>query len=691
MNREQAAQIIKGNIEDYLQSKGIDTSKPFKCLNPGHQDHNPSMSLDRERNKAHCFSCGADYSTLDLIGIDYNLTEYNAMLSKGAELYHLDIDQSPSEPRANEQRTNREKSQVSEAEPNYTAFYSEAAKNLSKTDYHTKRGISQKTAEYFKLGYVEQWRHPKAQTMLPSPRLIIPIGKGCYLARDTRPNPPKGKNNKDYAKSKVGSPVLFNEQALRTATEPIFVTEGELDAMSIYEAGGIAVALGSTSYKRKLCEALEKCPTKQPLILTLDNDRAGELCSKELFITLKEKGFNICELNVQKPYKDANEALVKDRARLIEKVSQAKEIAETSTDLAQQIQYEQQNQASSYIDTMRAELEKEMEQPGISTGFKNLDGIINGGLYPGLYFIGAISSLGKTTLALQIADNVAKQGQDVLIISLEMAKRELIAKSISRETAEYSLQAKGNVKALGQTTADIMNLKRQQGYYDDAGQWVDFREEIKRDIAAVVDIAYKRYSEYAGHIFIYEGIGDITTEAIKSRIDEHRAIYGKAPVLIVDYLQILQGDSDRLSDKQKVDKGVVELKRISRDYKTPVIAISSVNRQSYSEPISMESFKESGGIEFSSDILIGLQYKGMDYNDENGKREKESERLSRIAALNKEMREIAGQGLPQPIEVKILKNRNGRRRDIELLFYPMYNLFQERAKAGEQPKQNRRV
>ena len=93
----------------------------------------------------------------------------------------------------------------------------------------------------------------------------------------------------------------------------------------------------------------------------------------------------------------------------------------------------------------------------------------------------------------------------------------------------------------------------------------------------------------------------------------------------------------------------------------------------------MESFKESGGIEFSSDILIGLQYKGMDYKTENnGKREADANRLSRLAELNKSMREAAKAGEPQPIEAKILKNRNGNRGTAELSFYPMYNYFTER-------------
>ena len=62
--------------------------------------------------------------------------------------------------------------------------------------------------------------------------------------------------------------------------------------------------------------------------------------------------------------------------------------------------------------------------PYIPTGFSNLDKILEGGLYEGLYIVGAISSLGKTTLITQIADQIAEAGEDVLIFSLEMARSE---------------------------------------------------------------------------------------------------------------------------------------------------------------------------------------------------------------------------------------------------------------------------
>jgi len=119
---------------------------------------------------------------------------------------------------------------------------------------------------------------------------------------------------------------------------------------------------------------------------------------------------------------------------------------------------------------------------------------------------------------------------------------------------------------------------------------------------------------------------------------------------------------------------VLELKRISRDYKIPVIGISSFNRDNYTAPVNMAAFKESGAIEYSSDTLIGLQYAGMDYQE--GEADKTREK--RIRELNKENERAAREGRGVEIELKILKNRNGARGTSDpLTFYPMFNTFIE--------------
>lgn len=168
--------------------------------------------------------------------------------------------------------------QQGEAEPDYTSFFLQANRDIAKTSYH--RGLTLETLNRFKLGYVESWTHPKAPQAPPSPRLIIPTSKHSYLARDTRDN--LTPEQAQYAKSKVGKVRIFNSKALYTASKPVFIVEGELDALSIIDVGGEAVALGSTANRRALLTMLESQRPAQPLIIAMDNDEAGSKANREL-------------------------------------------------------------------------------------------------------------------------------------------------------------------------------------------------------------------------------------------------------------------------------------------------------------------------------------------------------------------------------------------------------------------------
>ena len=147
-------------------------------------------------------------------------------------------------------------------------------------------------------------------------------------------------------------------------------------------------------------------------------------------------------------------------------------------------------------------------------------------------------------------------------------------------------------------------------------------------------------------------------------------------MIVIDYIQILQNPESKhsLTDKQAVDKNVMELKRISRDYDIPVIGISSFNRDNYTSPVNMASFKESGAVEYSSDVLIGLQYYGWDFQD-GEKAEKDTQRMVRIRDI-REKNEIAASNLGmQDIQLKVLKNRNGKRGSCRFSFWPAFNYF----------------
>ena len=102
---------------------------------------------------------------------------------------------------------------------------------------------------------------------------------------------------------------LFNAEALDTAEKPVFIVEGEIDAMSIVEAGGEAVGLGSASNVRLLLERLAKKKPAQPLILALDNDERGRKASCELEDGLRAASLPYFVYNPCGDCKDANEAL----------------------------------------------------------------------------------------------------------------------------------------------------------------------------------------------------------------------------------------------------------------------------------------------------------------------------------------------------------------------------------------------
>lgn len=290
-------------------------------------------------------------------------------------------------------------------------------------------------------------------------------------------------------------------------------------------------------------------------------------------------------------------------------------------------------------------IKESVNTPPTSTGFPLLDEVLSGGMREGLTVIGAISSLGKTTMVQQIADNVAQSGRDVLFISLEMARTELMSKSISRETLIEVLENGGNIRD-AKTSIGITDASKHENYSKDEKQ--------------LINTAIERYNEYAGHIYIVEAFGQIGFQDVRELVKIHHEKTGQAPIVIIDYLQIMKPDDPRATDKTNTDKAVNGLKQISRDFKTTIVAISSLNRESYNRPMSLTAFKESGAIEYSSDVLIGLDFTKMldDANEMDFEEEKDK--------------------VPRNITLTILKNRNGRTgKRINYLYDPRFNYFEE--------------
>ena len=628
MTRHEALAFCKARIAEYLSFKGIDTSRAFLCLNPDHQDTRPSMRLDTARNKAHCFSCGADYDALDVMRIDHGL-EGAELFAKAYEFFGLHVDgenvrfQRDNGTHTDMSITTNTPPQPKPAPADYSAYIAECRARIKDTDYPQQRGLTAATIEKYWLGFDPAWKHPKQANnpkVPASPRLIIPTSQGSYIARDTRPNL-TGKA-KEYSKMKVGPVYVFNRRALTEAQKPVFIVEAELDALSVIDVGGEAVGLGSTSSIKSFLEVVKRTPPQHPLIISLDNDNAGEKATSELQAGLEALNIPFYRINIAGEYKDASEALERDREAFTRAVRDAENI-EQEAQLAEKDAY-LKTSAAHRLHAFVNGIQDSVNTPVVPTGFTALDGLLDGGLYEGLYIMGAISSLGKTTLALQVIDQIASAGTDALIFSLEMSRDELIAKSISRLTMQEVLRGGGDT-GNAKTVRGITEGKRYQRY-----------SNTEHDL---INKALGVYYDYASHIFITEGMGDTGVKQIREAVRKHILFTGNKPVVLVDYMQILTPYNERATDKQNTDRAVLELKRISRDFKVPVVAISSFNRAGYSDSVKMEGFKESGAIEYSADVLIGLQLAGAggkDFNVDDAKSKN-----------------------PRDVELVILKNRNG--------------------------------
>lgn len=651
MTRQEALEEINKQEPTFLQKA---SKRGYICpyCNQGAHKGNGITRETGKPNLWYCIGCTTGRSVTGLfagyMGIPDDSQHFPEIVEKAAAYYGVTIDEEP----ASRPSVRKKEPEPPKEEPpaeDFTDLYRQWAAQLDQTDYFTRRGISAEIVRQVEppIGYCPDWINPKARPTPPSsPRVIMPSSAHGYTARDTRAKlTPEQEKHKKQKRGKQDTP--FNAAALRRAKSPVFVTEGEINALSIMEAGKesdvVAVATGSASYTKNFVEYLQKHrPPKAafPLLISMDNDTGGQLATARLKEALTEADipFQIAPLPIHNndKSKDANDLLLSDPAEL--KRWTLKYVDPAAAHMAAS--------AGTYVQAFFDGVAASADTPAISTGFKGLDKDLSGrddrgGLYPGLYFIGALSSLGKTTFCLQICDAIAKNGSDVLIFSLEMARSELISKSISRLTAELAL-----AKNLG-----LSNAKSSRGITDGA-RYVNYSPtEIQ-----LIRAAAEKYQEYAtDHIWIYEGVGNIGVKQIRKKIEEHIEYTKRTPVVLIDYLQILSSSDPRATEKQNIDKAVIELKRISRDFNLPLICISSFNRNSYNDDDpSMAAFKESGGIEYSSDVLITLQ-------------------------TDKKRNTPSSGGIVQVgIKLTILKNRNGGK-DIkrDFTYYPVFNYFME--------------
>ncbi len=253
---------------------------------------------------------------------------------------------------------------------------------------------------------------------------------------------------------------------------------------------------------------------------------------------------------------------------------------------------------------------------GIPTGFTELDRMTAGFQRNDLIIVAARPSVGKTAFALNIAQNVATKTDEVVaIFSLEMGAEQLVMRMLSSE---------GNINAQNLRTGDLSD------------------EDWKK-----LTMAMGSLSNAQIYIDDTPGIRIAEMRAKCRRLKQERGL----GMILIDYLQLIQGDGKADNRQQEVSEISRSLKALARELEVPVIALSQLSRsveQRQDKRPMMSDIRESGSIEQDADIVAFL------YRDDYYDKETENKNI---------------------IEIIIAKQRNGPVGTVQLAFAKEYSKF----------------
>lgn len=648
---------LRTHIKEYADENLIHDRKSRKLYacpycDSGHGTSNNSdgaFSVDMKTYRFKCFSCNRTGDLFDLIGQVEKIGNFTDQVNRAVSLYGTE----PAETVQHDQIShgNIHTGMTEEQKEIAKEYIRQCRNNSDKTEYFHQRGLSDSIVQRFSLGYDELNR-----------LITIPYGTGTYYIT-------RKIDEKAYRKPSTethGTEPVFNQSALYNADKlPVFVCEGAMDALSVMSAGGVAVATGGTSHGNLLQAIKEKRPDTT-MIICYDNDEAGRKGSENLSRDLTE--LNIPHVIASYPAgtacKDVNDLLREDvqdylsqtgkTAYAGEQISHVKtekfvrdmlENARTQANIQEnQMSNESETdhktdevqlaiQSSNVLEYITSngfenDLDRFRKTSSKITGFEKLDQE-TGGLYSGLYIVGAVSSLGKTTFIHQMADQMAERGETVLYFSMEQSRAEMVSKSLNRHVA------KTNGCTLG-INKEISSLKIRKG-------------TLSEKVTKMVYEAIKKYQTYAERVNIVQTGFSSDISFIENVTNTFIQEKGVTPIVFIDYLQIIDIEGN-MTDRQRIDNIIKKLKKIQLQHGLTMIVISSLNRSNYTTAIDFESFKESGLIEYSADVVWGLQSSAI-HQIEEKKDDKVSEK--------REIMQKAKADTPRKIELVCLKNRYG--------------------------------
>jgi replicative DNA helicase len=265
--------------------------------------------------------------------------------------------------------------------------------------------------------------------------------------------------------------------------------------------------------------------------------------------------------------------------------------------------------------------QREGEIPSVLTGFRALDDFLGGLQRSDLIVVAARPSMGKTSLALNIARNAAiNQKACVAFCSLEMSRDAVVQRLLSSESGLDSKKVR-----LGRfSEQDEVRIMEASGVLSEAPIYVDDSPQLR-----VLDIRSK-----------------VRRLHFERNID----------LIIVDYLQLIQGDGRNETRVQEISKITRLLKTLARELNVPVLAVSQLSRAvewRASHVPQLSDLRESGSIEQDADVVLFIYRDDMYFSEDD---------WVKVHDVDKE---------PYPrgiAEIHIAKHRNGPLGQIKLRF-----------------------
>lgn len=483
---------------------------------------------------------------------------------------------------------------LAEPAPDYRDYLRQTVDNLAQDieaqELLARNGISVETARECHIGYDANW---DGDGKGDGPTFIIPSTTAHYVAWDVGRIEPGHMIH-------MGKPAIMGVDFLYSEYESVYVCDNALSALSIRERGGAAIALFDNACVKRLLTMMENRPTPATLIICIGGSDGHNKAADRLRQGLRR--LNVSYLDAPALTGDLNAMLMKDL-----ELFDAALLAATDP---------RPDNVTLYIDNLMGSDLRRREEIGVrATGFKNLDAATHGGLRPGLYLFGAVSSLGKTTFCSQLADGLAENGAEVLYFSLEQSKLEMVTKSLSREMARIDLK-----QAVSSGAISDNRLTAAQ--------------------RALLGRAAESYKAKVGdRISIIEAGFNADTDLITNYVRQYIERTGKRPVIFIDYLQVLKSGElvkrKNQGTREMVEDVISQLVLLKRDLDLTIICIVSLNRASYQQHFDFESIKESGLCEYSGDVIWGLELRILDENnlfDDDKKNIKKKEAIMKAKA-----------------------------------------------------------